>query len=361
VKAFPAKDSLQMTTPATLFALSERELASGLRSRVVGSSPSMLPSVSRKSHFGDFPRSAQHQEDVEKLHVEIEYCLKGLHLLEDDLLGSGPKLPGPNSLPRTQSNSLGSRLPRPKSMKSTSPSSTRGPSEPTQLSKGKARLLFPIKRPKIMIKAKADSVLRPIPTPHFSLDAGASTFAVQSESLGLGSAISKSVFRPGFFGQVYQRRKLRNHQSSAIWKVKQGQAKADAETSQSREKDAVSSMVGEEDTSLASEEVLRGGEGEPKVLQLANRQSEELAVTYLGLESDDSRQSGFGSYVARETTDLGEKGSVEKEIIWLCRRMVEIYCWLLRYLVRSCVLYWVILGLVWTWWIRGMKKVVLSW
>jgi hypothetical protein len=37
----------------------------------------------------------------EKLHVEIMYCLKGLHLLEDDLLGSGPKLPGPGSLPRT--------------------------------------------------------------------------------------------------------------------------------------------------------------------------------------------------------------------------------------------------------------------
>jgi hypothetical protein len=118
------------------------------------------------------------------------------------------------------------------------------------------------------------------------------------------------VFRPGFSGRVYQRRKLRNHQSSAIWKVKEGQAKADARTSQSREKDAVSSMVGEEDTSPASEEVLCGGEGEPKVLQLANRQSEELAVTYLGLESDDFRQSGFGSYVARETTDLGEKGSV---------------------------------------------------
>jgi len=48
-------------------------------------------------------------------------------------------------------------------------------------------------------------------------------------------------------------------------------------------------MVGEEDTSPASEEVLCGGEGEPTVLQLANRQLEELAVTYLGLESDGSR------------------------------------------------------------------------
>jgi hypothetical protein len=255
----------------------------------VGSSPSMLRSASRKSHFGDCLNLRSIKKTLKKLHVEIGYCLKGLHLLEDDLLGSGPKLPGPNSLPRTQSNSLGSKLPRPKSMKPASPSLTRGPSEPAQLSKGKAPLLFPIKRPKILIKAKAGSVLRPIPTPHFSLGASASTSAVQSESLGLGSAISKSAFRPGFSGRVYKHRKLRNHQSSAIWKVKQGQTKPDAGTSQSREKEAVSSMVGEEDTSPASEEVLCGGEGEPTVLQLANRQLEELAVTYLGLESDGSR------------------------------------------------------------------------
>jgi len=124
VKAFPAKDSLQMTTPATLFALSERELASGLRSRVVGSSPSMLRSASRKSHFGDCLDLRSITKTLETLHVEIGYCLKGLHLLEDELMGSGPKLPGPNSLPRTQSNSLGSSLPRPKSMMPASPSST---------------------------------------------------------------------------------------------------------------------------------------------------------------------------------------------------------------------------------------------
>jgi hypothetical protein len=71
-----------------------------------------------------------------------------------------------------------------------------------------------------MIKAKAGSVLRPIPTPHFSLDIGASTSAVESESIGLGFAILKSAIRPGFSGRVYQRRKLQNHQSSAVWKVK---------------------------------------------------------------------------------------------------------------------------------------------
>jgi len=71
-----------------------------------------------------------------------------------------------------------------------------------------------------MVKAKAGWVLHPIPTPHFSLDSGASTSAVQSESLGLGSGNSKSVSRPGFSGRVYQRRKIRNHQSLAVWKVK---------------------------------------------------------------------------------------------------------------------------------------------
>jgi hypothetical protein len=242
--------------------------------------------------------------------VEIRYCLKGLHLLEDELMGSGSKLPGPNSLPRTQSNSLGSSLPPPKSMMPASPSSTRSPSKLAQLSKGKVPLHFPIKRPKIMFKTKARSVFRLIPTPQFSLDAGASTSDVQLESLGLVSPISKSTFRLGYPGPVYHSRKLRNHHSSAVWKVKQGKTKPDAGTSQNREKDAVSSMIGEEDTSPASKEVLCGGVGEPRVLQLANRQSEELVVSYLGLESDGSSQSGFGSYVARETTDLEEKGFV---------------------------------------------------
>jgi hypothetical protein len=61
----------------------------------------MLPSASRKSHFGDSLDLRSIRKTLEKLHVEIGYCLKGLHLLEDDLLGSGPKLPGPSSLPRT--------------------------------------------------------------------------------------------------------------------------------------------------------------------------------------------------------------------------------------------------------------------
>jgi len=225
-------------------------------------------------------------------------------------MGSGSKLPGPNSFPRTQSNFLGSSLPRPKSMMPARPSSTRGPPKPAQLSKGKAPLHFPIKRPKFLFQSKAGSVLRPIPTPQFSLDVGASTSVVQSESLGMGSAISRSAFRPGVPGRVYQRRKIQNHHSSTVWKVKPRQTKPDAGLSQSREKEAVSLMIGEEDTSLAPEEVLCGGVGEPKVLQLAGRQSEEFSVSFIGLESDGFHQSGLGSSVVRETTDLGEKGYV---------------------------------------------------
>jgi hypothetical protein len=73
-----------------------------------------------------------------------------------------------------------------------------------------------------MIKAKAGPVLRPLPTTQFSLDADASTSDVQSESLGLGSAISKSAFRPGFSSRVYQRRKLRNHHSQLFGKLSRG-------------------------------------------------------------------------------------------------------------------------------------------
>lgn len=85
--------------------------------------------------------------------------------------------------------------------------------------------------------------------------------------------------------------------------------KPDAGTSQSREKEAVSSVIGKEDTSPAYQEVLCGGVGEPKVLQAADRQSKELAVSFLGLESDGSCQSGFRSSAAREATDLGERDS----------------------------------------------------
>jgi hypothetical protein len=71
-------------------------------------------------------------------------------------------------------------------------------------------------------------------------------------------------------------------------------------------------LVGDEDTFPASEDVSCRGGGEPKVLQLAKGQPEELAIAYVGSDSDCSRQYGFGSNEARETS-LGEKGSVGEE------------------------------------------------
>jgi hypothetical protein len=117
VKASPAKDNPLKTAPVPLPTLSGKESASRLWGRVAGSSSPMLPSVSRKVHFGDSLDLHSIRQTLEKLHVEIGYCLKGLHLLEDDLLGRGPKLHGPSPLFKTQPKSLGSKLPRPKSSK----------------------------------------------------------------------------------------------------------------------------------------------------------------------------------------------------------------------------------------------------
>jgi hypothetical protein len=208
---------------------------SDLRGRGAGSSPSVFPFAPRKSHVSDCLELHSIRKTLETLHEEIRYCLNGLLLLEDEVMG--------------RSNSLGSSLSRPNSLLPERTSSIQGPPKTAQLSKGKAPLQFPIKRPKFLFKPKAGSVLRPIPTRQFSLDAGASTSAVQSKSLGTGPAVLRSSCKPGFPGRVYQRRKLRNQLSSAIWKVKPGQSKPDAGTSQSWEKEAVSSMIGDQDTS----------------------------------------------------------------------------------------------------------------
>jgi hypothetical protein len=220
VKSSPAKDNPLKTAPVSLPALFRKASASSLWGRVASSSspmlPSslhwtsspMLPSASRKIHFGDSLDLRCIRKTLKKLHVEIGYCLKGLHLLEDDLLGSGPKLHSPCPLSKTQPNSFGSKLPWPKSSKPSSPFSARGPSKSVHLPKGKAPLFFPIKRPKLLVKAKAGSVLCPIPTPHFSMDAGASTSVVQSAPIGLGSGNSTSTSRLGFSGWIYQHRKV---------------------------------------------------------------------------------------------------------------------------------------------------------
>jgi hypothetical protein len=119
------------------------------------------------------------------------------------------------------------------------------------------------------------------------------------------------VSRLGFSGRVYQRRKVRKY--SALWKVKQGQAKLEAGSTLSGEKVGLILMVGNEASFPASENVLCGGGGESEALQLAIRQPEELVVASPGSESDCSRQSGFSSHEARKSIELEEKGSVVEE------------------------------------------------
>jgi hypothetical protein len=255
-----------------------------------------LPSAPRKSHVGDCLELRSIRKTLESVHEEIRYCLNGLRVLEDKVMG--------------RSNSLGSSISWPNSLLPERTSSSQGPSKTAQPSKGKAPLQFPIKRPKFLFKSKAGSVLRPVPSRQSSLDAGASPSAGQSETLGSGPAALRSSGKPGFPGRVYQRRKLRSQLSSAVWKIKLGQSKLDAGTSQIKEKMAVSSMIGDQDTSPASDELPCGGLGEPNVLQLVDRQLEELAVSGLGMDSNDSRQSGLGSSVATKATELGERGFV---------------------------------------------------
>jgi len=121
VKAFPTKASLLKTTPASFSASSGKVSVSSLRGRVAGSSSPTLPPASRKSHFSESLNLRSIRKTLEKQHVEIGHCLTGLYLLEDGLLGRGPKLPGHSFLPKTQPDSMGSKVPRPKSKKPLSP------------------------------------------------------------------------------------------------------------------------------------------------------------------------------------------------------------------------------------------------
>jgi hypothetical protein len=183
-----------------------------------------------------------------------------------------------------------------------------------QLSKGKACLQFPIKRPDLRFMPKERSVLRPIPARQFYSDAGASSSAVQSEVLGLGSAVQPSVSKPVLSGRVYQRRKRRNQCSSAVWRVKAGQHKLDAGISQVKEKEAASAKFGDQDTSPAFKEVQGDGAGElkivPDTVQQADQADRQLENSFPGLESEEFRQAGFAGTPVAETTEQGERGMV---------------------------------------------------
>jgi hypothetical protein len=186
-KAFPAKPAGLKIQNAGFAESSDSESVSDLRVRGEGSSPSVLPSVPRKSHVGDCLELCSIRKTLESLHEEIRYCLTGLRLLEDEVMG--------------RSNSLGSSLSRPNSLLPERTLSS--PPKTAHLSIGKAPLQFPIKRPKFLFKPKAGSVLRPIPTRQFSLDAGAYTSAVPSKPLGTCPAVLKSSCKPGFPDRVY--------------------------------------------------------------------------------------------------------------------------------------------------------------
>jgi len=287
-KDFPPNPAGLKIQNAGLAEPSDRVSVSDLRGRGEGYSPSVLPSAPRKSHVGDCLELCSIRKTLETLHEEIRFCLAGLRQLEDEVMG--------------RSNSLGSSPSRPNSLLP----------DRTSLSPPKSAhpLQFPIKRPKFLFKPKAGSVLRPIPTRQFSMDVGASSSAGPSKPLGRCPAISKASCKPSPPSRVYQRRKSRNRSSSTAWRAKPGLTIPETGTRQSREMGEDSSRIGEQNFSPASEELLCGGLGEPKVFQPVDSQLEELSVSGLGLESNGDCQSGLESTLAGEATVLGEKGSV---------------------------------------------------
>jgi hypothetical protein len=291
--AFPAKPAgLSFQNPASARS-SDSELVSDLRGRGAGYSHSVLPSAPRKPHAGDCLELCSIRKTLESMQEEIRHCLIGLRVLEDEMKGY---------------TSVGFNLSRPNSQMPEGTSMIQGQTKTAKLYKGNPPLQFPIKRPKPLVKPKDGSVLQPIPTRQFALDAGASTSNVQPKSWATGPVMLRPSGKPDFPGRVYQRRKIWNKSSSAVWKVKPGLTISEAGTSQSRVKKAVSSMAGVQDSSPAFEELLCGDSGEPDDLQLADCQGEEVTVSGLGQESNCSPQSGLRSNEAGKATGIEERG-----------------------------------------------------
>jgi hypothetical protein len=158
--------------------------------REAAGSANTSASASRKVFSGDSLGIRSLRESLAALHEEIGHCLTDLLLLEEGPLDNRQKHYASHAFPKTQQASMGSKATRPISKKSVSTFSVLTPSETAQISKGKAPLGFPIKKPKLVVKAKAGSHLRPIPTPLFSLHAGASTSAAQQVLKDLDSGVS---------------------------------------------------------------------------------------------------------------------------------------------------------------------------
>jgi len=134
-KDFLAKAFLSKIASESLFASLGRVSGSSLRGRTAGPSYPTLTSATRKSHFGESLDLCSLRKTSERLHAEIGHCLSDLYLLEDGLLGNGPKPPGSNSLPKTQPDSLGPRVPRPISKKHSGPLLAQDLSEIAQVQK----------------------------------------------------------------------------------------------------------------------------------------------------------------------------------------------------------------------------------
>jgi hypothetical protein len=110
---------------------------------------------------------------LESLLVDIGQCLSVLDQLGDGLLGRGPKQPVYRSKPKSRFTPLGSSFFRPKS---SGPSPAQVCSVPAIDLKGKAPLVHPSFRPKLVFKSK-------VGLGHVSCDPGASSSSLDSSSL----------------------------------------------------------------------------------------------------------------------------------------------------------------------------------
>jgi hypothetical protein len=147
--------------------------ASGLRKRAAVSSHPTSSSASCKSRFGDNLDFRSLRRTLESPLVDIGQCLSVLDQLGDGLLGQGPKQPVYRPKPKSRSAPLGSSFFRPKS---SGPPPAQVSSAPATDLKGKAPLVHPSFRPKLVFKAKVGS--GPVPC-----DLGASSSSLDSSSL----------------------------------------------------------------------------------------------------------------------------------------------------------------------------------
>jgi hypothetical protein len=209
---FPAKGLKKK--PAPVSRASGKSQDSFPRREAVGSA-NTSSADSRNVFSGDRLGVRRLRESLAALHEEIGLCLTDLLLLEEGHLDFSQKQFASHAAPKTKQAFMGFKDTRPISKSS----------KVAHDSKGKAPLGFPIKKPKVIVKAKTGSCLRPIPTPVFSMHVGASTSAAhqvrKAKDSGASARGSGSDHSSRGFQRVYQRRK--SGISKAVWTRKQGQ------------------------------------------------------------------------------------------------------------------------------------------